>query len=487
MKLLVVPPHADFTLRAEAADTTVAEPVRQFTCSLAEGGGDRHRDTGDVWLAAARIAAGAGDPLLRLRALNVLLETCCRPGDGVRLQLDDLELASGSTENLSDVQAAAGAPAPYDRELAETARQAGGASSVQLVIGRDQQLPAALSIASRLPREPGLQVAGSFAARHWERLRAAPPLRRAAPPDPAGPLWKVAPEWAPAGAGLAWRERAADPVPAGRWAGRISLHDMTRLDDPGLARSLEQAVTVVLGICGLAAGQFIGRGGTRVPAETLIGSLRRLRGMGVEPLAEVWVGAPGVTAAQVRDCVTTLRTDLRIAGFRVFDWPVSWKNPRWAGQAITLKHRPHDLSRCHEISLPATLDAAARAALLADVAKPLQLKRDLVPGKVAAAYLWRPRTAADGTSVMLDEDTVVIPHPDGGSRVAAVNFRTGAAVVLPDSLLPVLGGRPGCGPQPAGLEQHHEDGSRPADHRPARPVDRAVSQLLARGILRRSS
>lgn len=473
MRLVVVPPHADFTLRAVAADAGVAEPARQFARSLAAEGGDRRGGTGDVWLTAARIAVRAGDPLLRLRALNVLMEACHRPGDGVRMRLDDLELVSGSTENLSDVQAAAGAPAPYDRELAEVAEQADGASRVCLVIDRDQQLPGALGIASRLPRVPDLRVTGRFGARHWEQLRAARPLRWAGPPDPAEPTWKVSPEWAPAGVAVAWRERAADPVPAGPWAGRVSLRDMTRLDDPGVAPSLERAVTVVLGICGLAAGQFIGRGGTRVPADALVRSVQRLRDMGAEPLAEVWVGAPGITAGQVRDCVTALGTDLRIAGFRIFDWPVSWDNPVWAGQTVTVRRRAHDLSRRHEISFPATLDAEARAALLSDVAKPLQLKRDLVPGRVAGAYLWRPRATDGRAGLMLDEDAVVIPHPDGGPRVAALSFRTGVAVVLPAGLLPVLGGRPGCGPLPV--------------DRPARPGDRAVDQLLARGILRRNS
>lgn len=487
MRLVVVPPHADFTLRAVAADATVAEPTRQFARSLAAERGDRHDDTSDVWVTAARIAVRAGDPLLRLRALNVLMETCYRPGDGVRMRLDDLELVSGSTENLSDVQAAAGAPAPYDRELAEVAEQAGGASRVCLVIDRDQQLPGALSIASRLPRVPDLRVTGQFGVRHWEQLRAARPLRSAGPLDPAGPTWKVSSEWAPAGLAVAWRERAADPVPAGPWAGRMPLRDMTRLDDPDMASSLERAVTVVLGICGLAAGQFIGRGGTRVPADALIRSVQRLRDMGVEPLAEIWVGAPGITAGQVRDCVTTLGTDLRIAGFRIFDWPMSWDNPVWAGQTVTVRRRPHDLSRRHEISFPATLDAEARAALLSDVAKPLQLKRDLVPGRVAGAYLWRPRTMDGRASLMLDEDAVVIRHPEGGPRVAALSFRTGVAVVLPADLLPVLGSRPGCGPLPVDLGQENAAGLNRVGHRPARPGDRAVDQLLARGILRRNS
>jgi hypothetical protein len=205
--------------------------------------------------------------------------------------------------------------------------------------------------------------------------------------------------------------------------------------------------------------------------------------MGVEPLAEVWVGAPEVTADQVRDCVATLGADLRIAGFRIFDWPASWDNPVWAGQPVTLRRRQHDLSRHHEISFPATLDAQDRAALLSDVARPLQLRRDLVPGKVAAAYLWQPRASGGRTGLMLDEDAVVIPHPDGGPRVAAVSFRTGAAVVLPAGLLPVLGVRPGCGPVPVGLEQRDNTGP---DRRSGRPVDRAVDQLLARGILRRN-
>ncbi|HXL96415.1 MAG TPA: hypothetical protein VN969_46495 [Streptosporangiaceae bacterium] len=471
MRLLVIPPHGDLTLRAAAAGTCVAEPYRQFACNLAAGPGDRPDDTGDPWLAAARLAVSAGDPLLRLRALDVLLAARYRPGDGVRVSLGDLELVSGSTENLSDVQSAADAPAPYDRELAELADRAGGASSICLAIDRDQQLPAALGIASRLPRGTDLHVTGRFAAWHWDRLRAVPSLRVPARPDPAGLAWAVSPQWAPGGTAVAWRERAADPVPAGAWAGRVSLHDMTRLDQPGVAQSLERAVTVVLGVCGLAAGRFIGRGGTCVPAEGLIRSVQRLRDMGVQPLAEVWVGAPGVTAAQLRDCVSTLGADLRIAGFRLFDWPVSWRDPLWAGQAVTLGRRAHDLSRRHEIRSPAIPDAETRDALLSEVATPLQLKRDLVPARVAAAYLWRPRASGGRTGLMLDEDAVVIPHPGGGSRIAALSFRTGAAVVMPARLLPVLGGRPGCGPHPIAPEQ----GS---------GADRAADRLLARGILR---
>jgi len=470
---VVLPPHTDPTLHAAVQDTDIAEPSRQLAASLAAGRGDRPDDTGDPWLAGARHAVSAGDPLLRLRALDVLLAACYRPGDGVRVSLGDLELASGSTESMSDVRAAAGAPAPYDRELAELADRAGDASGICLVIDRDQQLPAALGIASRLPRGTDLHVTGRFAAWHWDRLRAAPELRRSGPPDPAGPGWAVSPEWSPSGTAVAWRERAADPVPAGSWAGRISLRDMTRLDQPGVAAALERAVTVILGVCGLAAGRFIGRGGTRVPADVLSRSVQRLRDTGVQPLAEVWMGAPGVTAAQLRDCVTALGASLRIAGFRIFDWPVSWRDPRWAGQAVTLRGREHDLSRRHEICSPATPDAETREALLSEVATPLHLRRDLVPARVAGAYLWRPRASAGRTGLMLDEDAVVIPHPGGGSRIAALSFRTGAAVVMPARLLTVLGGRPGCGPCLIAPDQGNG-------------ADRAVDQLLARGILRRS-
>lgn len=513
MTALLVPPHADLTMRAETDGVTVvAEPGRRFIRTLVSGQ-SRHGDgAGDIWARAARIAVSEGDPLLRLRALDALLRDGHRPGDGVLLRLDDLELASGTTEDLPDVLAAADAPAPYDAEVSASVDEVAGAARVRVVIDRDQQLPAALSAMSRLKSAEPLEITGRFAARHWRRLRSAPRLDPAprlgetpqlgetASLERVGPCWRVAPEWCPPGTAVTWRERAADPVPAGRWAGRMSLRDVLRAHEPSMAGILGRALTVVLGICGLADGSFIGRGGSRVPAEALARALDGVRAAGARAVAELWVGAPGITPDQIRQCAAALRGAVPVVGFRVFDWPVSWSDGTWAGHPVTLRRRPHDLSRRHEIVSPRTIPADERDALLRELAEPLRRERSLVPGRVAGAYLWPPRepwgeSSREGTAglLLLDEDAVVLPHPDG-SRLAAVSFRTGTAVTLPGALRPVLGTGQGCGPRPAGTrlgarrgapseaDDSGATGGGAADTR----FERTVDKLVHTGILRRA-
>jgi hypothetical protein len=474
--VLLVPPHADVTVRAVTDGVAeVTEPGRQFVLNLVSDASRRDDGTRDIWLRAARIAISEGDPLLRLRALNVLLRNSHRPGDGVVVRLDDLELASGTTEELPDVLAAADAPGPYDAEVSAAVAEMDRSAGVRVVIDRDQQLPAALSAVSRLATTAPLEVTGRFAAQHWQRLRLARHLGEATLLARTNLRWRVAPEWSPPGVAVTWRERASDPVPAGRWAGRMSLRDVLRADEPAMARILGRAVTIVLGICGLTGGFIVGRGGSRVPAEALVRSLGSIRAMGVRPAAEIWLGAPGITADELRECTAALAGELRIAGFRVFDWPVPWRTSAWAGHTVTLARRPHDLSRRHEITSPQTIQAAELEALLPELAAAPQRGRDLVPGRVAGAYLWPPREGHFTAPLLLDEDVVVLPHPDG-SRLAAVSFRTGAAVALPSDLLPVLGTGLGCGPRPAVPAEHSAISER---------FGRTVDKLVHTGILRR--
>jgi hypothetical protein len=472
MTTLLVPPHGDVTLQA-AADgvAAVSEPGRRFVRDLISGQSPATGGAADVWTRTARIAADEGDTLLRLRALDALLAGTRRPGHGVTLRLDDLELASGSSERLSDVLTAADAPAPYDTEVSASAARIGESACVRVVIDRDQQLPAALRALSQMPDPARLEVTGRFASRHWPQLRSVPGLHEAVLLEGAAPRWRVAPEWSPPGATVAWRERATDPVPAGRWAGRVSLYEILRAGGPAVGRDLERAMTVVIGVCGLADGLLIGRGGTRAPVDVFRRALSALRAMGVRPVAELWLGAPGITVDHIRECVAALRDEPPVVGFRVFDWPAGWQAREWGGHPVTVRERPGELSRRHSLVSPPVLGADERDALLLELAAPLRRDRRLVPGRVAGAYLWPARDTYPAGTLLLDEDAVVAPHPDS-SRLAAVSFRTGTAVTLPGALRTVLGTGRGCGPRPVAPAS----GGR---------FDAVVGKLVHTGILRR--
>lgn len=398
------PPGADPTLRL-CADN-VLDVGAAFRARLARGvPGDPGATPGTRLMLNAGTAA-VRDPdapvLHRLRGLGAILAGLRRTAHGVRLRLDDLELTEGTTEDSAAVVAASTAPAPYDKDLRAAAELIAG-RPVRLVVERDQQLPPAIALA----RAAGpVRLTGRFATAHW------PVLRRVFPgaalvPAPRGLDWEVADAFTGVPAGVRWRERAADPAPPGRWAGRVALRDLA-------SPELDRAAAVVLGLCAEPTAA-IGRGGAVLAWSVLAAEVERLRERGVAVLAEVWLGAPGVDPVDAPAAVATIATLVdRIAGFRLFDWPVGWTAPEWGGRSVRLEPAGTDLARHAVVVDPAT-DRAALSAVLAEVARPLMRAGDLVPGRVAGAYLCRP-VRPDG-----DTDPDVVPGAPG----IAVNLRTG--------------------------------------------------------------
>ncbi|MEO3810603.1 hypothetical protein ABGB17_16505 [Sphaerisporangium sp. B11E5] len=370
----------------------------------------------------------AAGPLGRMRAAAVLVPAAAHhPAGAVEVTLDDLELRDGTTEDSAAALRASRAPAPYDaevKEAIETATAAGG--DIWLVLDRDQQLPATLTIAARLPTPP--LVTGRFARAHWPVLATLPPLRHAKLADPPAPLWRRVTGLPPADEpGPYWREWAGDPVPPAPWAGRAGLA-MTVADPGGLIAS--GCTTVVLGICA-ADHEVIGRGGGTVPMDRMREAVEKLRAAGVTVLAELWLGAPGISATRTRTAIATLTAENapvdRLVGLRPFDWPTHWTTPAWGRTPVEITPSTKDLARHHHFHAPGTLTDAEVQALIADIGPALASTGTLIPARVAAAYLAEDPPGGTTPGIALAPDTVLVTTPPDWY---AVNLRLGRVIRL---------------------------------------------------------
>jgi hypothetical protein len=437
----LVPPHGDPSLRLNGGDVLDLNALfLGDLLDLARAGasapvsGDRAsvlmRNAGAVALRDEHASLSR-----RLRGLAALLITLAGPDHGVRLRLDDLELATGSTRRSVDVLRAAEAPAPYRAVLERAVPLVGRDRELTLVIERDQQLPAAVWLAGELGTpDRTLRVTGRFATAYWAKLRGLPPFTAAIlDPTPRGLAWHVVDPFGVAPVpGVPWRERAADPVPAGHWAGRVALRHI-------LGGTVTSAHTVILGLC--ATGQrAVGRGGTIAGWSALAAALDTLRAQGTRVLAELWVGAPGIdldhAAAGVRIAAQVVD---RIAGFRVFDWPVSWVEPWWGGRPVALAATGEDLARQHTLTRRAPIERLAGMATT--LARPLARAGHLVPGRIAAAYLEPPRKLTAG-ELDLDPDVVLGSRSTRTGKGIAVNLRTGACTTVDGALSALIDTRP---------------------------------------------
>jgi hypothetical protein len=400
---------------------------------------------------AARLMLTAGADALddsrptphRLRGLGAVLVALQRPGHGVRMRLDDLELASGSTEHSADAALAAAAPAPYSHALRAACAECAG-EPVRLVVDRDQQLPAAIT-AAELLQENKIELTGRFATARWPVLRTLSAFTRAGlAATPCGVEWTVADAFC-AGAlavGPRWRERSGDPVPDGAWAGRVGLAELGDPDRLGDVR------VAVLGLCA-DPRMAVGRGGTELAWPALARAVDALRVRGVSVLVELWLGAPGIGLDQAERAVATVRGIVdRIAGLRVFDWPVGWTDPTWRSRQVRLAPVHADLARHHQVSAPVPPDGPALAAAVTAIGKPLARTGELVPGRVAGAYLCPP---AQPTAAGLDPDVVL-----GGPRVA-VNLRTGAVTKVTKAVSDLVRRRAGDAEVEAALAAMADD------------------------------
>ncbi|GII65105.1 hypothetical protein Skr01_51900 [Sphaerisporangium krabiense] len=484
--VVIVPPLGDVTLSAEwtAGPHRLLDPGRRFIARVlatapalaaSEGahdgsgrsapGAQHDADAGGAsgadgdgervvrLRAGVAVLADPAGPMARLRAAGLLVPavTETHPGSAVDLVLDDLELRDGTTEDSAAASRASAGPAPYDPELEEALAAVSPGDEVWLVLERDQQLPAALALAARLPGP--VRVTGRYAHRHWPVLARLSPLHAASLATPPSPLrWRVTglPGAAPRGETDAapqgetevyWRERAADPVPPGPWAGRVSLRQAVEAPGELVAAG---CVTAVLGLCA-ADHEFAGRGGSAWPAEKARAAFDVLRASGVTVLAELWLGAPGVPAARTRAAVETLTAPGgpvdRLVGLRPFDWPTHWDDPRWGETHVRWGRTgaERDLARHREFLAEGTLSRAEVQELVSEIGPGLARAGTLIPARVAAAYL-APGSLNDGTDgtdgtdgengVALAADTVVVAGPAASGQWYAVDLRAGRIVRL---------------------------------------------------------
>lgn len=453
--ITLVPPHGDPSLRLAGADVLDLNALFLAELLQAARSGTPAPASDDRAAALMRTAGAAAlrdetaGPDHRLRGLGAMLTGLAAPDHGVRLRLDDLELATGSTQCSADVVRAAAAAAPYQAVLARAGTLADRHRDITLVLERDQQAPAAVWLAGELGGAGrALRVTGRFATACWATLRTLPPFTGATlDPTPRGMQWHVVDPFGtslrdadslPAGPrpALRWRERAADPMPSGPWAGRVALREV-------LAGTVTGAHTVILGLCATAE-RALGRGGSSTGWPELAVALDTLRGSGVRVLAELWVGAPGTELDQAPAGLRAVaRVVDRVAGFRIFDWPVGWTEPRWGGHPVALappEDGPgHDLAR-HR-GLPEQAPAEQLAEAVGTLARPLARAGQLVPGRIAAAYLCPPpRLAAQEPG--LDPDVVLGARSARTGKGIAVNLRTGACTRVNSSLSGLIGTRP---------------------------------------------
>ncbi|RCG25384.1 hypothetical protein DQ384_31455 [Sphaerisporangium album] len=461
--------------------------------------------------AGVAVLADPAGPMARLRAAALLVPAVTEghPGSAVDLVLDDLELRDGTTEDSASALRAALGPAPYDAELEETLASVTPGDDVWLILERDQQLPAVLTLAARLPGP--IRVTGRYARQNWPVLSRLEPLRHAHLANPPAPLyWRVVglPEAAAltetglrqgvrAGAGssgpprtssqatdsqvvgsqltgsqvaefraeeprVRWRERAGDPVPPGPWAGRVSLRAAVEAPGELIASG---CLTAVLGLCA-ADEEFVGRGGSVWPAEKARAALGTLRAAGITVLAELWLGAPGISADRSRAAVAALAAPDapvdRIAGLRPFDWPAHWLDPRWGGTGVDRLPSALDLARHRAFRADGTLSREQVQDLVAEIGPALARDGVLIPARVAAAYLVADPPleatvpgAANGTN-----DVDVVSASNGGSGPNGTNDAEGAhgvngvnaATATADPEVVTATARPGAATAPAGTE-----------------------------------
>lgn len=293
MNLVVIPPHGDVTLAADVAP-------RWDRLDAGRAFAERVADVGEVarlldapravpldaelrllGRAAADVLARRPPPGARLAALGAALRAGSGPPSGVRLRLDDLELAEGTTESSSDVARASLQAAPYDHELSRAADVARRATRVCLLVERDQQLPAALSLARAL-RPRAVEVAGSFADENWNVLRRLDALAAATLVSTPVRGWRVELPWESATTGLAWRERPSDPVPQEPWGGRVRLADVA--DAARLASA--RCRLAILGVAGGGSEAVVDEDGSSVRVSDLAAGVAALREDGVALVAE---------------------------------------------------------------------------------------------------------------------------------------------------------------------------------------------------------
>lgn len=487
MRLLIVPPHADFTLSWRAEEGwEVLDLARAFVERLVQPEGLR----AEAVRAVGEGEAGARRALLlhaaaclferssvartRLRALGAALSGGSAPDHAVRLQLDDLELTHGTTERSVDALAASEGALPFEPELATALQKCEGAEGVRVWLERDQQLPAALALAARIPRGVPLEVSGPFAQVHWQVLSRLAPFERVrwvevtAQPMLSGlPGSALDPE-------LSWGERAE----AGSWCGPVSF------------KSLAAPATLLRTGCRGALVRFSALSSTQaqaetggvLPMETLRSSCEALHEVGVPVIGEWWVGAPGQSEADLEQTAARLEEAApfsALAGVRQFHWARERALASWSGAPVRWLPFPEDrdLQRSRPFEADGTLSHAALPARIEALALRLLRRFRLAPGRLAQAIFSVEAPLVSGPP-SLDPDCAVVELPVALSGAAgpafyAVNLRSGGTVQLDARLAPSL----------LALAGRRTGEGNPFERWPAAQREKLVAALTAKGVL----
>ncbi|HEX8436150.1 hypothetical protein [Archangium sp.] len=461
MKLLVLPPHRDVTCVAEAPEGWhVVDAARAFCLrvlapealtrevEVRERGPATPQTMRELLLLRTALAllGRSGENAHRpLRALGAALTALSGAPSGVRLRLDDLELEGGSTERTVDMVRISAQPAPYDEELARVAERFSGAERVRLWLEKDQQLPAAVTLAAACPASVPLEVAGPFATTHRVALATIPAFQRASFPEVAPLRWRVAALEATGPEPLTWVPEGARPPEGGPWAGHVPLEALLAADVlvAGGCR------TAVVGFCAVDDLSVLGSDGTRAPLEALTASLERLRSAGVRVVVEWWVGAPGVDEAAHERTFTLLGQRPLfdwVSGVRQFHWTRGRAGESFAGLPVHLHAPPgdRDLARSLPFEAPGTVPHARLAELLGSLAGRLLQRAPLSPGRVAWASLHPPVPAVPGgDSIRLDGDCALVQLPatlEAAPKPTwyAANLRTGGVLAMDPRLAPLV-------------------------------------------------
>ena len=426
--------------------------------------------------AAAKLIVDSEDALRVLRGLGAALSGLSGPSSPVRLRLDDLELVNGTTQCSADaLRAATELEAPFSTELNGALARCAGARKVRLWLEVDQQLPAALWLASRLSSE--LTLGGSFARAHWLRLAQLPPFHRCTL-DPTARLPTLvgipglpteAVQWCGRGTnGPSWT------LATGPWGGEVSVREL--LAHRRLAPDCRLAIVAFTEL-----GETVrDEDGVEHPLEAVTSAIAALKRSGARVLAEWWVGAPGIDATALERTADAIERGMpfdRLVGLRRFRLPrvdqdrASPVHPErseaeskgqsvpnallatvtseslgvgshWGNRAVETVAPPagHDLAREQPFRAERTLEGAALAEALERLAARLGARVVLAPGRLAQAYWHEPVATPPGLSP--DRDCVLVGLPwslDGAPNPSryAVNLRTGVIAPL-DARLSVL-------------------------------------------------
>jgi hypothetical protein len=468
VSLVVVPPHADFTLEwpapeggevVDVARAFVQEALTPATLRRRAGELERQEPSAETARAMLLLRAAAellevagGDAHRHLRACGAGLTGLSQIAAPMRLRLDDVALPGGTTERSRDLPGDfESLEALFGQGLGQVPRRCSGSTGrVRLRLDRDQQVPAVVALIRKLGSRPGIEVTGAFAARHWAALSRLPGFAEVSlhVDEERAPRIAGSPLLPRAEPGLSWVD---DPyclrIPRERpWAGVVpfgAVAEPRALIDSGCR-------VLVLTFCALG-DEAVGADGVVLSEGQLGAAVEALRAAGVRLVGEWWIGAPGVGEDALERTLQIIEQAPPfgwLAGVRPFHWPAHRGAGPWGRVHVTPGPVPEgrDLARSRPFEAPGTLSPAAAAERLQALAGRLARQGSPSPGRLAQAYVSSPPPLPErGERIRLDPDCALVTLPvslEGrpGPSTYAVNLRTGLLLALDARVAPALQG-----------------------------------------------